>query len=282
MIYILSAIFLWSSLAIIIRVSGAPVHSLIFYSCLISSAITGLALTGSRYRSEMPKGKAYLPFLILGPLSLMNTFSFFYAYRNTTIANAILTHYTAPLFVAFLAPLLVRERLTGRILLSVAVATLGLWVLLGLSPGRFAGMLTAGDRETLGTLAGLFSGFVYALLVIVSRIFARSAHPLVMTFFQNIVIVFLLLPFAGILKVPPPPLWTVAIMGIVHSTIAPVLYFRGLKEVTANRAALLGYLEPVCAIVLGALFLGEGLHYKSALGGALILFSGYLTMRERS
>jgi drug/metabolite transporter (DMT)-like permease len=212
----------------------------------------------------------------------MNTFSFFYAYRNTTIANAILTHYTAPLFVAFLAPLLLRERLTARILLSVAIATVGLWVLLGLSPGRLAGLAAAGDREVGGILAGLFSGLAYALLVIVSRLFARNTHPLVMTFFQNIVIVFLLLPFAGILKVAPPPLWTMAVMGIVHSTIAPVLYFRGLKEVAANRAALLGYLEPVCAIVLGALFLGEGLQPASALGGAVILFSGYLAMREPS
>ncbi|HEX8948802.1 MAG TPA: hypothetical protein VF790_07580, partial [Dissulfurispiraceae bacterium] len=85
MIYILSAIFLWSSLGIVIRLSGSPVHLLIFYSCLIASGITGLALTARRYRHEIPKGQALFPFLMLGPLSLMNTFSFFYAYRNTTI-----------------------------------------------------------------------------------------------------------------------------------------------------------------------------------------------------
>jgi drug/metabolite transporter (DMT)-like permease len=68
-------------------------------------------------------------------------------------------------------------------------------------------------------------------------------------------------------------------MGIVHSTIAPVLYFRGFKAVTANRAAILGYLEPVCAILLGALFLEEGVTCKTVVGGGIILFSGYLTVK---
>ena len=77
-----------------------------------------------------------------------------------------------------------------------------------------------------------------------------------------------------------PVIWAFAVMGIVHSTIAPVLYFRGLREVTANRAAILGYLEPVCAIILGVFFLGEVVSYKTILGGSMILFSGYLTIKN--
>ena len=34
---------------------------------------------------------------------MLNNLSFFYAFQNTTIANAVLTHYTAPIIVAFLA-----------------------------------------------------------------------------------------------------------------------------------------------------------------------------------
>ena len=46
-------------------------------------------------------------------------------------------------------------------------------------------------------------------------------------------------------------------MGIVHSTVAPILYFKGLQTVTANRAAVLGYLEPVSAILFSMVFLNE-------------------------
>lgn len=280
MFYILIAIFLWSSLGIVIRFSGVPIHLLIFYSCVISSLLTGLLLFKKKYRRELPERKNLLYFLILGPLSLINTFSFFYAYKHTSIANAVLTHYTAPVIVAFLAPIFLKEKLTNRILIAVAFASAGLWVMLGISLEEFFALMTAGDRNTGGILAGLFSGLAYAVLVIVFRIFAQSYHPVVMTFFLNLVIGIILLPFVEFKAGYSPALWAFAVMGIVHSTIAPILYFKGLSQVTANRAAILGYLEPVCAIILGVIFLNEALNYRTIIGGSMVLFSGYITLKS--
>jgi drug/metabolite transporter (DMT)-like permease len=70
-------------------------------------------------------------------------------------------------------------------------------------------------------------------------------------------------------------------MGVVHSTIAPVLYYRGLRDVNATRTAVLGYLEPLCAILLAMFFLHERPDIRSLYGGILILFSGYLTVRAK-
>jgi drug/metabolite transporter (DMT)-like permease len=69
-------------------------------------------------------------------------------------------------------------------------------------------------------------------------------------------------------------------MGIVHSTMAPILYFKGIQLVTANKAAVLGYLEPVCAIIFSIFFLNEHPGVNSIIGGALIIFSGYLTLKD--
>jgi drug/metabolite transporter (DMT)-like permease len=282
MLFILSAIFLWSSLGLVIRMSGLPVHILIFFSCLISTAIIFPLLISQPFRRELPRGRGAALFLLLGPLSLINSFSFFYAYQTTTIANAVLTHYTAPILVAFFAPFFLPERLTARVLVAVGLATTGLWLLLGVSPTRFLSLLMSGNRETVGILAGLLSGVAYAAVVIIVRIAAQRTHPLVMTFFQNLAIVVLLLPFAHL---PPPGtagLVALGIMGVIHSTVAPVLYFRGMKDVSANTAAILGYLEPISAILLGAVFLGEPLTLRTLGGGALILASGFLTLRGAS
>jgi drug/metabolite transporter (DMT)-like permease len=276
---ILGAIFLWSSLPLVIRLSGLQVHELIFFSCAISSSVIGTAFLLRRFRARLPGGKALASLIVLGPLSLVNSFSFFYAYKNTSVANAVLTHYTAPVLVAFLAPAFLKERLTWRILAAVAVASAGLWIMLGISVSQFIDLAAAGDRNTGGILAGLLSGFAYAVLVILFRIFAQNFSPVLMTFSQNIVIALLLLPFVDIqrgLSVAP---WAIVVMGLVHSTMAPVLYFKGMKEVTANRAAILGYLEPLCAIFLSMVFLGEGMNYRTITGGAMIVFSGYLTMK---
>ncbi len=199
-----------------------------------------------------------------------------------TIANAVLTHYTAPVIVAFLAPVFLRERLTARVLVSVALATVGLWIMLGVSVPDFIRLVRAGDENTGGILSGLFSGFAYAVLIITFRVLAQNFHPLVMTFFQNSMIALLLLPFVRVTgTVAVSDFWIFAAMGIVHSTIAPVLYFKGLGLVTSNRAAILGYLEPVCAIMLGVVFLGEAVTFKTVIGGIMILFSGYLTIKDK-
>jgi drug/metabolite transporter (DMT)-like permease len=281
MLYIITAIFLWSSLGIVIKLSGMSVHLLIFFSCIISATLIGIiVLSKKELRQQLPDSKKSFYLLILAIISLTNTFSYFFAFKNTTIANAVLTHYTAPVIVAFLAPFFLKERLTVKIMLSIAIASVGLWIMLDISPGQFISLLFAGDIETIGIFSGLFSGFAYAVLIIVIRALVQSFNPFIMTLFLNLIIASILLPFVQIPEHFTSALWAFAVMGVVHSTIAPVLYFRGMKEITANRAAIIGYLEPVCAILLGLIFLSEAVNLSTIIGGAMILYSGYITIRS--
>jgi drug/metabolite transporter (DMT)-like permease len=266
--YVLLSIFLWSSLGVIVRASGVKIHVLMFYSLVVSVIAQGIILSQKRYRNEWPDIKKLKYPVALGIISLVNTFTFFYAFRNTTIANAVLTHYTAPVVVAFLAPFVLKEKLTLRILTVVCVASAGLWIMLD----GFA----VDENQMAGIAAGLASGIAYALIVIFLRLHSQKFTPLILVFFSNITIMILLAPFVR--EFPLHALWAFIFMGIIHSTIAPVLYFRGLQEVTANRAAVLGYLEPVCAIIISMIFLNEipGIH--AIIGGILIILSGYLTL----
>jgi drug/metabolite transporter (DMT)-like permease len=282
MVLILVAIFLWSTLAILVRAADMTVATLMFSSCVVSGFLSGALLLTPRYRRKIPPLRPLVPLLAVGAISLLNTFTFFYSYKNTTVANAVLTHYTAPIVVALLAPVVLKESLTPQVACAVVLSTLGLWVMLGMAPGEFLGLFISGDRDTVGILAGLVSGVAYAVLVIVLRMLAPKVHPLVMTFVQNGVIALLLLPFLEMPSDLGGSLWVVVTMGIVHSTVAPLLYFQGLRTVTASRAAILGYLEPVCAIALGALFLSEAVTVRAVLGGGLIVLSGYLTIRGGS
>jgi len=281
MAYILSAIFLWSSLGVIIRLSGLDVHILIFLSSLISVIVSGLLFLNRKNRTHIPSKERLLPLLILGPLSLINSYSFFYSYKNTSVANAVLTHYTAPLFVALLAPLFLKEKLTLRISIAVLISMTGLWIMLDISAGDLLDLIMAGDKNTRGIIAGLVSGIAYAFIIITFRLFSQNYHPLILTFSQNIIIALILLPFSGLDKGINQGLWAVVVMGVVHSTIAPLLYFRGMRTVTANNAAILGYLEPVCAILLGFIFLDEIIGFRTILGGSMILSAGYLTIRVK-
>ena len=268
--YILLAIFLWSSLGVVVRLSGIEVHILIFYSMVVSLIAQGTFLSQGRYRREIPGFKTLKYPLILGVVSLMNTFTYFYAFQNTTISNAVLTHYTAPVIVALIAPFLLKEKISQRIIVVIVMASAGLWIMLD--------GFSLKESETAGIAAGLFSGFAYAVLIIFLRMHAQKFHPLVLAFFTNLTIAIMLAPF--IRGVPYEALWSCLFIGIVHSTIAPMLYYRGLQSVTANRTAVLGYIEPVFAIVFSMMLLNEIPGVHSVIGGMLIVYSGYLTLKS--
>ena len=269
-LYILLALFLWSSLGVIVKLSGVAVHVLIFYSVIVSLIVQGIILSRKTYRKEFPGLKLLQYPLILGAASLINTFTYYLAFKHTTIANAVLTHYTAPVIVAFLAPLFLKERVTRPIIISIAIASAGLWIMLS--------GFSFNEGDALGITAGLVSGFAYAVVVILIRIYTQSFNPVVLAFFSNAVIAILLAPFVR--EFPVNALWSFLVMGIVHSTIAPILYFKGLRYVSAGRTAVFGYIEPVIAIIFGIIFLSELPGKGSIIGGLLIIFSGYLTLRE--
>lgn len=276
--YILAAIFLWSSLGVIVRLSGAPVHVLIFYSALISVAILGVAFCTPVQRAKIKPGRKYLYLLILGPITLLNVATFFYAFKHTTIANAMMTHYIAPVVVALLAPVFLKEKITKRVVVAIVIASAGLWVLLGASPGSVFEAFSNPQGDTPGIIAGLISGLAYGVSIVLMRVFALRFAPAVMCLLQNIMICLMLAPFVG--AVPEGALWSVILMGTVHSTLAPILYFKGMSMVTAGRAAVLSYIEPPSAIIFSMLVLSEFPSAVSAAGGALILFAGYITIRD--
>lgn len=280
MLSVIIAIFLWSSLGVVIRLSGMAVTVLMFYAAFISAIITGIIILSKKDLRRGISLRGVSPLFLLAPVSLVNTFTFFYAYKNTTIANAVLTHYTAPVIVAFLAPLILKERFTFKTVIAALIASAGLWIMLGVSPEEFFISLGARDKNSLGIMSGLFSGLAYAMLIILIRRFAPQYDPVVMTFFQNTLISLMLLPFSEAWADFTSGLWAFLIMGIIHSTIAPVLYFHGMKTVTATKGGLLGYLEPLFSIILGVIFLKELIGLKTLIGGMLVLFSGYLTIKK--
>ena len=61
------------------------------------------------------------------------------------------------------------------------------------------------------------------------------------------------------------------IVCVVHTGIAYALYFGSMKALPAQTVALLSYIDPVVAILLSALLLGETMSLSAACGAALVL-----------
>ncbi len=281
---IIAAILIWSSLGIFVRRIELPNQYIIFYSATIAGVLQFIILisTGKFKKAAYSKGNTRSAFfLLLAPFCFIaNTMLFYFAFRNTTIANAVLTHYTAPVFVAMLAPLLLKEKIHRTAWTAIVLSSIGLWFILG-NNSPAAGPLM-GDSEYLGIIAGALSGLAYAFLILIIRRIAPLYSALFITFIQNGIVAIVLLPFVLNIQVTMQSLPYLIIMGVFHSTIAPWLYVHGFKSVKANEAAILGYFEPVGAIILAFFVLHEVPGLTALLGGGLILLSGYLILRGRA
>jgi len=261
-----------------IRWLALPAVVVLFYTSLIASFFVPIVL---KMRGELALSgirKTWWIFALLAASSIINNVAYFYALARTTVSNAVFTHYTAPIFVALLAPVLIAERLQRSTLISLPIAALGM-VLIFLSGGGLR--IYRGDM--IGIAAGLVSGVAYAFLIILSRKLSKML-------LHHRAIVFVL--WITTLATAPWALFTnyhldyrstglLLITGVMHSTLAPLLYYSALKKVLAQHAAILGYIEPLAAIPLAFLFLSETPSPVALFGGVLILFSGYLVVRSR-
>jgi drug/metabolite transporter (DMT)-like permease len=282
--YIVAAILIWSSLGLMVRSAQVPTQVLIFYSSSFSLLFQSVLFTSKEYRRSFPPfNKLHLIFL-LSLCLLSNIFTFLFAYSKTTIANAVLTHYIAPIVVALLAVLFLKEKITRVVIISIVLSSVGLWIMLGGATisecirSVFAEGFHLSD-DLIGITSGLISGVAYAVLIVLARFFTQKYSPYNLVFVQNCFIVLMLLPLVKVF--PVEKLWLFAIMGLLHSTTAPFLYYKGLREVKASSTAVLGYLEPVGAIVLSIIFLKEWPDSKAIIGGIFIIVSGYLVIKQR-
>ena len=69
--------------------------------------------------------------LLSGGAVGLNWIFLFQAYRYTTISNATLSYYFAPVFVMLLSPFILKEKLTLKKILCVACAMLGMICIVG-------------------------------------------------------------------------------------------------------------------------------------------------------
>jgi len=280
---IVAALLIWSTLGIFVRKVNLPNSALIFYPSLIAGLIQILVMASNGALKNSVTAdhdrKSILLLLLIPVCFVANSSLFYFAFRNTTIANAVLTHYTAPIFVAFMAPFFLKEKIHSSAWTAIILSSIGLWFILkGSSPDKIS---SSGSSEHLGIIAGAMSGLAYAFLIVTIRSIASKFSSLFIICVQNLVTALIMLPFILTTPVSLQHVPYLLTLGIVHSTIAPLLYVQGFRSVKANEAAILGYSEPVGAIIMAFIFLHEIPGKTALMGGLLILFSGYLILRAK-
>lgn len=204
----------------------------------------------------------------------------FEAYKYTTIANATLSYYFAPVIVVFLSPVVLKERLTKRKILCILVAMAGMFLVAGNGNGEGFQM-----RELIGIGFGLSAAVLYASVVCMNK-FMKGLSGLETTLVQISTAALVLLPYVLIqgdirlMELNTKEWILLLIVGIVTTGFAYLLYFTSFQELEGQTVAVFSYIDPISAIVMSAIFLGETLNILQICGGVLILGAAFLSGRN--
>jgi len=185
---------------------------------------------------------------------------------------------TMPLFVALLSVRLSpADKPTGLRLLGLVIGFGGVVALLGVDvAGR--------PHELLGAALALVATLGYATApMIVSRRLADLdplgpvAASLTLSAVALLPAVFASPPHA----IPPSALWAIAGLGVVCTALGLVVFFQLITEAGPSRASVITYINPLVAVLLGVVVLGEHLGPTSVAGLVLILGGSWLSTGGR-
>ena len=251
---------------------GLPVRGLALPSgwiAMLRGLIGCLFLLALRRKPDLAAFKKNgIPLLISGLAIGFNWIFLFEAYRHTTIAVATLLYYLAPVLVLLLSPLVLKEKLTFMQGIVITVALFGMVLVSGI--GR-------GDNGSIrGIIMGLLAACFYATVMLANR-FLKALDPLDRTIYQLGIAGLTVLPYA-LLREGFSAAWfdgktvlLILLLAIVYTGFAYALYFDGLARLPGSASAFLAYLDPVAALLLSALVLGEKMGITQMVGAVLVL-----------
>jgi DME family drug/metabolite transporter len=203
-------------------------------------------------------------------------------FRAVTLAGvavtALLAICSAPVMIALLAALLLRERLTPMIRTSLAIAVAGT-ALLVVGPRELG---QASGHSSVGALLALGAGVSYAVYAVTAKRVLAHAAPLpvaAITFTLATLILAPALSGEHVARASLTSAWPLLLyLGVGPTAVAYALFTVGLKRVPATAAGITSLLEPLTATLLGVVVFGESLGALGLTGALLLLLSFALLM----
>jgi drug/metabolite transporter (DMT)-like permease len=266
---LLSAIFfstmpIFGSLAYAAGIDLVPLLAWRFLLAVVF--LLGISLVTGRLK-PLPRRQA-VGFLGMGFCYLVMSFVYFHALKRSPISTLTLLFYTYPAIVTLLATVFLRERISMRKGMALALALSGCLVVM--RPSEL------GDWR--GAALALSSSVMYSGFLLVGTRLTRDSDPILATTWILSISALGYVAAALHQGAMAPPRTLAAwgpILGIalVATALSDVTFFWGLPRTGASRAAILSTLEPVCTLALSALLLQEAIPSARFVGGALILLS---------
>ena len=268
------SMFIFGTIGLFRRGITLPSSIIAMVRAVVGTIFLFLLICSKREKISSSAVRQNLLLLLLsGTLLGFNWILLFEAYQYTSVATATLCYYMAPIFIILASPLLLREKLTAKKALCVAVALGGMVLVSGFLE---TGIGSIGEMK--GVLLGLAAAVFYASVVLLNK-YIRDISAYDKTIMQLGIAAAVLLPYTlltenwAALDMSGSTLPLLLIMGVLHTGVAYALYFGTTRALSAQTLALFSYIDPIVAVLLSALVLKEPMSILSLIGAVAVLGS---------
>ena len=268
---LMAAMAIFGTLAPFVR--NIPVSSaeLSLFRAVLAASLIGIFLlvTGQKIPVRSLK-KELLLLMCSGASMAVNWILLFEAYKYTTVAIATLSYYFAPVLVTVASAVLFREKLTKKQIFCFIMSTVGLIIITGITD------LGSGSNNSVGILFGLGAAVLYAACILLNKSI-KGVGGIQRTFLQFLAAIAVMIPYVafsgGVSLAAMTTLgWgCLLIVGLIHTGITYCMYFTAVEHIPGQELAILSYIDPLVAVIIGVAVLGEPLTLPQLIGGLMIL-----------
>ena len=261
---------IFGTLGLFVRNINVASGELALYRAVMAALFLTTVFLITKRRIEWTKIRKEVPILIASGVAVgINWILLFEAYTYTTISLATLSYYFAPVLVTAICPFLFKEKLTPKQIICFVMSTLGIVLITGIGGAD-------GQNNLVGIMFGLGAAVFYASVILLNK-FIKDVGGMDRTLLQFIAAILVLLPYVASTSgfslggLDTLGWGCLLVVGLVHTGITYTMYFSSLKDLPGQKVAILSYIDPLVAIAISVLVLGEAMTVTQMIGGALIL-----------
>lgn len=258
---------------------GINANSVLFYRFALAVVMLGMLMAARRKSLKVSRRELSLLCALGVVFSTSSiTLYFSFCFMDAGIASTLLFVY--PVMVAVIMALLFKERLPAVSVFAIMLALSGI------------AMLYHGDGgatlSTRGVMLVMFSSLSYAVYIVVVNKSPLRMSSMKLTFYvlffgMLTVLTNSFITGLHIQMLTTPRMWSCAFMlALLPTVFSLVLMTISVHETGSTPTAVMGALEPLTAVVIGAAVFGEQLTPRLAAGIVLILTAVIMIIAGKS
>ena len=262
------ALLLFGLNGIVASFVNLPSGEVVFLRTFIGSLTLGIIFFALKGKLSFFKhGKSVLFLAVSGAAMGISWIFLFEAYSLIGVSFASLLYYCGPVIVMIFSTLIFKDKITKSAILGFGIVLAGVFLVNG---GAFGGALNG-----RGVFCGVISAFMYSVMVICGKK-AKGIKGLEMSMIQLILSFLTITVFMGIkrginINLTDLNLLPVLVLGILNTGIGCYLYFSSINQLPVRTVAVVGYAEPLSAVIFASMLLGERLLPVQIMGAAFII-----------